>query len=80
MGQTSLFGDDSEKVVNVATVPMHSPFRYPGGKTWLGVRPELGGLVKPKGPGYAGSWIRTSENSPSRDCLETLTHGPSASP
>jgi DNA adenine methylase len=35
MGQTSLFGDDSEKVVNVATVPMHSPFRYPGGKTWL---------------------------------------------
>jgi len=23
------------KIVNVATVPMRSPFRYPGGKTWL---------------------------------------------
>jgi len=35
MGETSLFGGDGEKVVNVATVPMHSPFRYPGGKTWF---------------------------------------------
>lgn len=35
MGQTSFFGDDGEKVVNVATVPMHSLFRYPGGKTWF---------------------------------------------
>src|SRR5437868_4911555 len=25
----------AEKVVNVASVPHHSPFRYPGGKTWL---------------------------------------------
>ena len=24
-----------QKVVNVATVPQRSPFRYPGGKTWL---------------------------------------------
>jgi DNA adenine methylase len=24
-----------EKIVNVATVPLRSPFRYPGGKTWL---------------------------------------------
>lgn len=24
-----------ERVVNVASVPMRSPFRYPGGKTWL---------------------------------------------
>jgi DNA adenine methylase len=24
-----------EKVVNVASVPLRSPFRYPGGKTWL---------------------------------------------
>jgi hypothetical protein len=23
------------KVVNVSTVPHRSPFRYPGGKTWL---------------------------------------------
>ena len=26
---------DTEKQVNVASVPMRSPFRYPGGKTWL---------------------------------------------
>jgi DNA adenine methylase len=25
----------SEKIVNVASVPHRSPFRYPGGKTWL---------------------------------------------
>ncbi len=24
-----------EKIVNVASVPMRSPFRYAGGKTWL---------------------------------------------
>ena len=24
-----------ERVVNVASVPQRSPFRYPGGKTWL---------------------------------------------
>src|SRR5215203_692100 len=35
MVQNSLFGDDGERIVNVATVPMRSPFRYPGGKTWL---------------------------------------------
>ncbi len=27
--------DYSPKVVNVASVPQRSPFRYPGGKTWL---------------------------------------------
>lgn len=26
---------DSKQVVNVASVPQRSPFRYPGGKTWL---------------------------------------------
>ncbi len=26
---------DTPKVVNVASVPQRSPFRYPGGKTWL---------------------------------------------
>ena len=31
--QLSLF--DLDKVVNVASVPKRSPFRYPGGKTWL---------------------------------------------
>ena len=25
----------TQNVVNVASVPQRSPFRYPGGKTWL---------------------------------------------
>jgi DNA adenine methylase len=37
--QPTLFGEESSKfsngVVNVASVPQRSPFRYPGGKTWL---------------------------------------------
>lgn len=38
--QLNLFDSDSERdradsVVNVASVPQRSPFRYPGGKTWL---------------------------------------------
>jgi len=34
--QLSLFGGvNTNKIVNVATVPHRSPFRYPGGKTWL---------------------------------------------
>ncbi len=36
MYQQTLFGDDQlTRVVNVASVPQRSPFRYPGGKTWL---------------------------------------------
>jgi len=36
MNQLRLFNDiEDKKGVNVATVPMRSPFRYPGGKTWL---------------------------------------------
>lgn len=36
MTQLSLFGESvSTPVVNIATVPHRSPFRYPGGKTWL---------------------------------------------
>ncbi|MCF8357423.1 MAG: DNA adenine methylase [Prolixibacteraceae bacterium] len=38
-GQLSIFDTKYEKttskVVNVASVPQRSPFRYPGGKTWL---------------------------------------------
>ncbi|HAY18799.1 MAG TPA: DNA methyltransferase, partial [Rikenellaceae bacterium] len=33
-----LFGNiviEKGKVVNVSSVPQRSPFRYPGGKTWL---------------------------------------------
>src|SRR5580658_7807061 len=35
--QLTIFkGIDSEKnIVNVASIPQRSPFRYPGGKTWL---------------------------------------------
>ncbi len=36
--QISLFEDDDDagaQVVNVASVPQRSPFRYPGGKTWF---------------------------------------------
>lgn len=33
--QPSLFGIREGKIFNVASVPMRSPFRYPGGKTWL---------------------------------------------
>jgi DNA adenine methylase len=36
MFQATLFGHDHlAQVVNVASVPQRSPFRYPGGKTWL---------------------------------------------
>ena len=37
MMQKLLFSNDVEplKVVNVASVPQRSPFRYPGGKTWF---------------------------------------------
>jgi len=36
MKQLTFFGDTPrEKIVNVASVPQRSPFRYPGGKTWL---------------------------------------------
>jgi DNA adenine methylase len=35
--QTNLFGEEyaATTITNVATVPQRSPFRYPGGKTWL---------------------------------------------
>lgn len=36
MYQSTLFGDEVlTGIVNVASVPQRSPFRYPGGKTWL---------------------------------------------
>ena len=52
----SLFGEDiaipklrRSKPVNVASVPLRSPFRYPGGKTWLVpyIRQWLRNLRKP---------------------------------
>lgn len=36
MTQIDLWGDEvGQRPVNVASVPQRSPFRYPGGKTWL---------------------------------------------
>jgi DNA adenine methylase len=43
--------DLTERTVNVASVPQRSPFRYPGGKTWLvpRIRQWLGNYpIKPK--------------------------------
>jgi DNA adenine methylase len=34
VSQQPLF-PENQKIVNVASVPQRSPFRYPGGKTWL---------------------------------------------
>jgi len=33
--QLSFFDDVSSPIVNVASIPHRSPFRYPGGKTWF---------------------------------------------
>lgn len=33
--QLALFGTSRPKIINVASVHQRSPFRYPGGKTWL---------------------------------------------
>lgn len=46
MSQLPLPGYPTKQVVNVATVPHRSPFRYPGGKTWLvpRIRQWLGSL------------------------------------
>lgn len=39
MRQLTLFADEQHnQIVNVASVPQRSPFRYPGGKTWLAPR------------------------------------------
>ena len=36
MRQLTMFADEQHnQIVNVASVPQRSPFRYPGGKTWL---------------------------------------------
>jgi len=43
-----LLGLETGKVINVASVPQRSPFRYPGGKTWLVpyIRQWLSGYYK----------------------------------
>lgn len=42
--------NDLKRVVNVASVPFRSPFRYPGGKTWLVPRIRQWLLSKPTKP------------------------------
>ena len=42
----------AEKPVNVASVPQRSPFRYPGGKTWL--------------VPYIRDWLRSKKSPPAR--------------
>src|SRR5207247_1982357 len=47
MYQVTIWGDpQSDHITNVAAVPHRSPFRYPGGKTWLvpRIRQWLGSL------------------------------------
>src|SRR5438093_13720090 len=58
MKQTFLlpeFADDEKalpKAVNVASVPQRSPFRYPGGKTWLVPYLRRWARSLPRKPGY----------------------------
>lgn len=52
----------SEKIINVATVPFRSPFRYAGGKTWLVPRirtwlQQRGGIDKTLIEPFAGGGI-----------------------
>ena len=55
MKQSTLFGSEvgfRSEVINVASVPQRSPFRYPGGKTWF--IPRL------------REWLMTREKKPER--------------
>jgi DNA adenine methylase len=40
----------TDSIVNVATVPLRSPFRYPGGKTWLVPRVRAWLISRPSQP------------------------------
>lgn len=66
MIQSTLFADSPtrEKIVNVASVPQRSPFRYPGGKTWLVPKMRQWLLSRPSVPAllvepFAGGGIIT---------------------
>src|SRR6266496_3681821 len=49
--QATLFGESQlSGIVNVASVPQRSPFRYPGGKTWLVPRIRQWLATKPGKP------------------------------
>lgn len=48
--QLPMFGLDTSQIVNVAQVQHRSPFRYPGGKTWLVPHVQQWMLGQPKRP------------------------------
>src|SRR5881396_794504 len=48
--QLTLFEPSLNRVINVASVPKRSPFRYPGGKTWLVPRIRQWLLSRPVRP------------------------------
>ncbi len=51
MQQLSFLPENTHKIINVASVKQRSPFRYPGGKTWLvpRIRRWLLSLLEPPG-------------------------------
>lgn len=53
-------GEEKVKIINVASVPQRSPFRYPGGKTWL--------------IPYVRAWLR-SQPSPVEELIEPFAGG-----
>lgn len=62
MLQPSLFDETIlRKIVNVASVPHRSPFRYPGGKTWL--------------VPYVRRWIGSQPNKPVQEFFEPFAGG-----
>jgi len=58
--QFVLFGQTKPKVINVASIPQRSPFRYPGGKTWL--------------IPYVRQWLRASQ-SEQKELIEPFAGG-----
>jgi DNA adenine methylase len=50
MTQPALFTPPRDKAINIATVPHRSPFRYPGGKTWLVPYIRAWLFAKPESP------------------------------
>lgn len=55
-----LFGTAKPKIINVSSVPQRSPFRYPGGKTWL--------------IPYVRQWLGSS-NSQNKELIEPFAGG-----
>lgn len=84
MTQLPLFESSSlTKVINVASVPLRSPFRYPGGKTWLVPRirkwlislPELPAeFVEPFAGGGIISMTVAAENLADHVTMVELDH------